>query len=440
MSILLVSTFGTLSILLGHFLFKKWFNHLSLYTLIWMTMIILYEMKLMPFLDLSAKTWFVVVGAFVSFLLGILTIFTARSVFPREKHSVIEHTKPALFLDGGKKILFLLVLFSAIGLFSSYQHWNALFNQYGSLGGIFLNAQKIYSGRISNEEVQGVIPYLWLFPYFGTLLGGLYSAYKRRVTFLSIIPVICIVLISSARFTRSGILFGLLEFIISFMLFRHYLTSLKEKKPISKSLVIATTVILITITVLGATLVKVLRNPAENFQGSSSTISQLNSGGIISPSVYFYAASQIGVFNIYLRDSNENEPIGNSTFITFYNFLSKFDVVQRPEVFQKGYFIPYWSNTATYLRDLHSDFGISGPLIIPYILGLLGTFFWFRLFESNRMINYVILVYIYLTIGTSFFILVTRFPAWLFGLFLFSIIIPYIEKANLTKITGENSV
>lgn len=435
MSILLVSTFGTLAILLGKFLFKKWFNHLSLYTLIWMVMIILYEMKLLPFLDLSVKTWLIVVGAFISFLLGILTIFSARSIFPRQEDSKNNYTRPALFLDGGKKIRFLLLVFSVIGLYASLQHWSVLLNQYGSLANIFLHANEIYTGRISNEEVKGVIPYIWLFAYFAVFLGGLYSAYKGRVTLLALIPILAIILKETARFTRSGILFGLLEFTVSFMLFRHYLSNSETNKTIPRLKIFFTTAIIITLMVIGATLVKIVRNPIDSFQGSNSKIGQLNSTGIISPSVYFYGASQVGVLNVFLRDNNEQVLFGNSTFLTLYNLIAKFEVIPKPETFQRGYYIPYWSNTATYLRDLLADFGISGALIFPFLTGLLTTFFWFRYYNYKKSIDYVILVYLYILITISFFTLATRFTPWVYGLLLFLFLIPAIEKINLSQIS-----
>lgn len=402
-----------------------------------MAMIVLYELKLLPFLDLTPKTWLVVGGAYTSFLLGILTYFTAKAAISDQENYSHKAHKSALFLDGGKKIRFFLLLFSIIGLFASLQHWSVLLHKYGSFANIFLNAQEIYSKRITSEEVKGVFPYLWLFSYFAVFLGGAYSAYKRRVTLLSLIPIVAIVLNESARFTRSGILFGLLEFMISFILFRYYLSDSKESKPISRPLVILTTVVVITITVLGATLVRVIRNPTDSLKGSTNTISKMNTGGIISPSVYFYAASQVGVLNAYLRDDDEDVTFGNSTFLLFYNLLAKFDIVNQPQIFQKGYFIPYWSNTATYLRDLHSDFGFSGPLIFPFLLGLITTIFWFRFLKSGNALSYVILVHLFIVIAISFFLLATRFPPWFYGIIVLAILLPSIEKININQFGKE---
>ena len=432
MSILLTTTIGFLSVFWGHHLFKKWFNHLSIYSLIWMGMIVLYELKLLPFNEISLQTWFVTLGAYFSFLLGILTIISARSVFPQNKIEHEPNMNSFLFLDKGKKIRFFLILFSLIGLFSSIQHWNILLSQYGSIGNVILHSQEIYNSRLQGEEVKGVIPYIWLFSYFGIFLGGLYSAYKGRITLISLIPVLAVVLKETARFTRSGILLGLMEFVISFMLARH-LFSGSSSSIKSRLRIILTTSILLIITVLAATAVKISRNPIDTYKGSASSISQFKTGAIISPSVYFYAASQIGVFNIYLREDNEQTQFGNSTFFTVYNILSKFGVAEKPKIFQRGYFIPYWSNTATYLRDLYSDFGILGPLIVPFLIGMLATFYWFRFYESKKFIYHVILTHLFILVAISFFTLATRFTPWVYGFLILTILIPLIERINFNR-------
>lgn len=431
MSVFLSILIGLSAIFLSKKLFGKWFNHLSLYSFIWMMMISLYQLKLIPFVNLSFETWTIIIGAYLSFFLGILTIFSARSL---NKDFVIRDDKPVqLFLDGGKKIKYLLIVFSIIGLFSALQHWKVLLDQYGSIGKVLLNSYAIYESRLKGE-VKGVIQYLWLFAYFGAFLGGLYAAFKNKITLLSIIPLIAIVLKELARLTRSGILFGLLEFLISFMLFRHLLNPqvvrVPKKVKRQRYKLIFSVIIVLILMVTAASLVKLIRNPTEEFQGTSKTISQFKGGAILSPSIYFYATSQIGVLNQYLEADKEHLPFGNSTFFAVYTGFSKFDLTEKPEEQHKGYMIPYWSNTATYLRDLHSDYGISGPFIFPYLLGLITTFFWFKLYERRRMIYHVILTHLYLIIGISFFILATRFPYWFYGLLLFLCLIPLIEKLN----------
>src|SRR5690606_14905287 len=82
---------------------------------------------------------------------------------------------------------------------------------------------------------------------------------------------------------------------------------------------------------------------------------------------------------------------GQNTFLPFYRFLSKFDFVEKPSDFQKGYHIPMWTNTGSYLRELHSDFGVAGIFLGSYLLGLLTTFFWFRFFKNQSMIAFVFL-------------------------------------------------
>jgi oligosaccharide repeat unit polymerase len=241
--------------------------------------------------------------------------------------------------------------------------------------------------------------------------------------------------------TRSGILFGLLEYLTSYLLYRHLITSGANKIRFSRQRYKAmiTVVVVLLVMIAGASAVKLIRNPTDEFQGTSNTINQFKGGILISPSIYFYAASQIGVLNQYLESDKEHLPFGNSTFFAIYTGFSKFDLTEKPNDQHEGYMIPYWSNTATYLRDLHSDFGYSGVFIFPFLLGLFTTYFWVKFYQNKNMINHVILVHLYLIIGISFFILVTRFPAWFYGFGLFLILIPLIEKLNSRKYIGEKS-
>ncbi len=77
MLIFLIFFVGTLTILLSHHLFGKWFNHLAIYAFSWMTMLYLYELRLISFVTLSTQTWLVISAAFLSFLFGTITILSS---------------------------------------------------------------------------------------------------------------------------------------------------------------------------------------------------------------------------------------------------------------------------------------------------------------------------------------------------------------------------
>jgi oligosaccharide repeat unit polymerase len=395
-------------------------------------MISLYELKLIDFSSLSSETWAVILIAFSSLWLGTITIFTGRYLFSKPFDSFNKEIfKMDLFLDKGRILKIFLLIFSIIGIVSGIQHWMVLIHKYGSIPDVLLHSYKIYHERLEGQT-GAVVPYLWLFSYFGVMLGAVYSAYKGKITFLSILPLIGVIIKEFARFTRGGILFGLFEFTICFFLFRNLLAKdLQNFYLIRKKNIIIAVVLIFSLAALGASLVKIIRNPTDTFQGTSYSLSQYQGNLFISPSIYFYASSQVGVLNKYLeKEGTENMPFGAYTFFSVYSVLSNFGFVKKIDYESKGYFIPYWSNTGTFLRNIHSDFGYTGIALIPYLLGLFSTFLWFKFYEDKKLIYFIFLVHLYLIISMSFFVLITSMPAWSFGLIFLPIVFIIIEKLN----------
>ena len=112
------------SILLGKYIFKQWYNHLTLYVLIWYVMISLYELKLLNYIDLNYRAWIAIGGAFLSFLFGSITIYFARSAIYKNKLNFqYQKNEKLIFSDGGKVVKIFIIISSIIGLFAALQNW-----------------------------------------------------------------------------------------------------------------------------------------------------------------------------------------------------------------------------------------------------------------------------------------------------------------------------
>ena len=94
MSVLLITIIFFLGTVLSKLLFNKWFNHLSLYCFIMGGLIFLYELKLFPYHSIIPLAWFYYLASFLSFILGIVTVISAKDLFPQKqltsKQSVIQ--------------------------------------------------------------------------------------------------------------------------------------------------------------------------------------------------------------------------------------------------------------------------------------------------------------------------------------------------------------
>lgn len=425
----LITTLSIIVIIWSKFLLKKWINHLSVYCIIWSVLILLYEWKLLPYVDIIPLAWFFIAASFLSFLFGTLTFITARNLFPRNKilSRESDSTIP-IFIDKGKTVKYALLIFSLISLYAGIQNWMVLIHKYGSIPAVFLNAADIYK-EITRGGIKGVVPFISNFGYVAIFFSGIYTAFKGKFTLLTFLPFIGIILKELANVGRAGMLIALLEFLFSFILTRHLLNDDSSQRfKFSKKNAIIASSILIIFFVASASFVRISRGSFEHFNGASKLLREQKNNLIFSPSLYLYLSSDVGVLSQYLKSDRERTGFGQNTFLTVYHILDRLDVLKRPSDYQKGYFIPMWTNTGTYIRELHADFGILGPLIGPYLFGFFITLLWFKFFEKKSFIVLTILVYLFLVVGFSFLVMITRSSYWSISQFLIILIIPLLER------------
>jgi len=436
MSILITFFIGVFSIFFSKLLLKQWFNHLSIYTVIWMTMIILFELKLMAYFDLRVETWVIIIFAFVALWLGSLTVILAKEtqINESDKISHFDFKSMLFFADNGKTLKKVILIFTLIGSLSTFYQWWVLIKEFGSITAVLIQAAIIYQMRVQGEISTG-IPYLFALVHIALVLSGIYSAYRGKFNIIILFPFIILILKSVADVARAGMLLGLLEYFIPFFICKQFFDSVYSvERNRNRKKVVISIIFLIALILTGAAIVKTFRAPMEKFTASSSSLRKLESGLIISPTLYLYTSSHIGILNSYLIKQDENNHFGEVTFFPFYRFISKLGVIKEPSYYQRGYFIPMWTNTGTYLRDLHSDFGYAGVIIIPFLIGLLSTLFWLKYYSSGNMRFLVILIYLYIIVAFSFLGFATRFGNWLIGLVLLLIITPIIEKVVHRKL------
>lgn len=402
-------------------------------------LIFFYELKLLPYHDLTALTWYILILSFLSFLFGILTIISARSLKPRPQvFDKKSHLYIDIFLDGGSVVKYAIIIFSLISLTAAIHNWLLLIKMFGSIPLVFLNANKIYSMNIRGE-IKGILPYYISHAgYAAVFFSGIYTAYKGKFSLLTFLPFIGIIVKELALVGRVGMLIALLEFLFTFFLFRHLLKSyITQKFKFSKLSAGVSLIILLMLFIISASVVRITRSSTESFMGASKQLKDLNNNFIISPTMYLYFSSDVGVLNEYLKADKEIAGFGQNTFLPVHLFLAKLGAIEKPYELQRGYFIPMWTNTGTYLRELHADFGVVGLFLGPYLLGLLITWLWFQFYEKQKIVILAILVHLYIIIALSFLVMTTRLSLWFFSLFLIIVSVPILEK--LARINKKSS-
>jgi len=431
MIFIIVPLFSFITIIGSKYFLGKWINHLSVYSFIWMGLILLYEWRLLPYVDIIPFTWFFICLAFLSLILGSMTVILARRLY--NQPSIFSCKNPIdieIFKDKGLTIKYALIIFSLISILSAIQHWVVLIKMYDNIPGVLLNANEIYRLNV-RREIKDFIPYLPIMGYVGVFLSGIYTAHRGKFSFYTFLPFIGIILKELATVGRSGMLLALFEFIFSFLFVRNLLNNdSRNRYTFSKKNIAISSFIIVLLFVFSASLVRISRVSSEYYSGTSRELKQLKNNLIITPTIYLYFSSDVGVLSEYLKAGGEEAMLGQNTFLPFYDLFAKIGGIKRIDDVSRGYFIPMWSNTGTYLKELYSDFGIAGIVVAPYLLGILCTWLWFRFYRTRSIISLVFLVYLNLIIVFSFLHMITRIGYWLISLIMIVFLIPILEKIS----------
>lgn len=108
MSIFLILSIQFISIIFSRIYLKKWFNHISVYSSVWGTVLSLYEWRLMNYIEISDFTWLIITYCYGTFVLGVITVYVAKKNF---SFPPIEDSSPSFLLRDNAKILQILVYF-----------------------------------------------------------------------------------------------------------------------------------------------------------------------------------------------------------------------------------------------------------------------------------------------------------------------------------------
>lgn len=419
-----------LSVFASKTLLGKWFNHISIYFVIWAGMIYFYELRFMAYFDLSPYLWGVVFSGSLSFLFGAALYPLLLKVHPIPEKIPNDKLKASYleFFTDDKLLSRLILWFSLIGLAAALHHWWILISKFGSLQNIFINFNTIYRMRLENQ-IEGIIPYIYVASYAGVLFGGIKVAKDGNVSFLSLLPFFGVIIKEMANVARAGILFAFILFICSIFFSRFAIEKIPNARrvPFFSFKNVATLVIVIGLAISAAGLVRSFRGTIESFTSSSSELRAFKDNFFITPSLYLYVSSHIGVLNKYLEQPPKEYPqYGEGTFFSLYNILARFDLASPATVYDKGYFIPMWTNTSTVYKQLHQDFGLPGVFIPPFLMGLFCSFFWKRFFARLYMLDFVILVFLTVAVAFSFLAIVTKVSIWIISLISILLIIKLI--------------
>ncbi len=426
MSTLYILVFGLCMVLIGRFLLKSWINHLTIYSFLWTSSIALYTLKYVRYYNIITEAWIFIFTAWIMIYLGSICVLTNRAIHtidnPTDTRSNEDYN---VYLPIIKKILIIFTVLAFIGIMLE---WLVLLHQFNSIASILTHGTKIYYLRVKGL-LETKIPYLPSMYLVALFYGGLYTAIKRRITLLGILPLILSILQSIGAMGRSTLLISLVIYLTPIFIFqnpqRNASSSISKKRYFAISFIVF---VCLTLTAEFVRVARLLELGIKRYFISSLIFDKLLHVPLLSPSIYIYSTGPLVTFSEYLKKGGDINMPGWYTFAPVYHFMSKLGLIKIDTYYQSFYLTPVPINTGTFLREFHTDFGLIGIIAIPFILSVLITHSGLQ--AKSRITSLVLYTYFMMIIIFSFSFNPMQLGSWLITLIINYALAFYLEKKN----------
>ncbi len=405
---------ATVLAIAGRRIFGSWFNHLSMYSVIWGGSLILFELRFIDYYRLEPETWIYIGLGWVSFTAGSL-LLPAAGYAPGGAVTDDPPSRSGVDRYDQKRLRNAILVLSGIALAAVVQHWMILLEKFGSIFNVIVLGNIVYSLRLSEGMPVGV-PYFDSFGLAGSFFAGLYISSRKRFSLLGLLPFLVVIAEAVGLMGRVKVLIAVILFLSGYFLHSRMAAVPGAAAPRSFVRKFATVGIAILLFAVAGEIVRSNRGIPESIPGSNQALRTLSRSSFITPSVYLYLTVDHGVFNQYLRKDEERALWGSNTFAPVYRFLSTFGFETDVGQYQRFYSTPANANTGSYLREVHSDFGMAGILVVPFVIGCLCSVFWLKSVRGGRIVPMVVLAHLLVIVDLSFITMSTRLGYWLVSL------------------------
>ena len=421
-----------LTVLLGRWMFGRWFNHVGLYGFLWGTTLALFQSGLMYFYPLEPETWLVIGAGWAAFVTGAAFIVAARFAAgaPEESSAPTRLPEP---MNASRILRAVLWILNVVLAIEAIRHAMIISHLIGGIANFGRVANILYNLRI-RQEIPGLIPYLSSADLAACLLAGVYASRTGRFQPVWLIPPLLTIVDSVLNMSRGTMIIGGVLFATGYVMNerKEALKSLKHgPSKIRRFIAVA---LALALFVAGIDFVRSSRGIVESYGTATSALTRLNGEAFITGSVVFYATGSYGVLNQYLKQEDEQGMVGGYTFAPFWRLIAKIGFHTYVEQSQPFYLTPRASNNGTYLRELDVDYGLAGITAGPFVLGALASFYWFKPRRSQKLPHMMILGHIYVVVVMSLFLIATQWGYWLasllFGLAAAAIIDRFPERTR----------
>lgn len=397
---------------LGIILFKSKINPITIYSIIWMILLVLYELKLVYYHELTYYTWAIICTFQLLYIIGCVVgnkIAFKRTYFDNKNIDIRFELK---------KVILMLTGIASVGILSNVI---LAVRKYGfNLVQYIVN---LYSDRLAGNIDSG-IPYLGTFIYIALIFSGYYCAHYKFDKFL-LFPIVLVSLSSLVSAGRLGLLQGGIYVSIPIFLNINFKkVDLKGKwGKIIGSIII--------ITLLCYVFIMITASKSSYYSVNSYMSPWMKNIVQTFPSVYknyFYITAPLGVLNEFLKNPTFN--FGGHTFLPLYSILEKLGFDVYVGTYQTFYYVPISCNVGTYIRELIEDFDVIFAMIVTLITGVIYGYNWKMYKRYHSFISLVWMEMFTFIIGFSFFMWQIRSSSSWIILVVGSIVGLYLDKIS----------
>lgn len=391
MQIFLLLIFTLAAMVVGRAMLSRWFNHLTVYSAIWGSVLILVHSHLIYYNSISAMAWFYIVSAWMCLYLGSATVLLVRG------KSLNKSVGENLEIAGPLKNV--IWLFSLVALFGLVEQAQSVIREFGSLWvAVFAQGNMLYHARVDYPELGlAGASYIGTFAPAACALSGIYTARVGKLTIAGLAPLALVALSGVLTMGRATTILAIVWFGTAF------LYTPRAKFKVYKWQAIVGAILAVSVLVGGISLVSGTRGLAVNDYSVSPAMERASNYAPLLPPLFFYGTGSVVGFSNYLENQDRNPHAfwGMYTFAPILRGLSHLGLDTQVPFYEENYYTPTDINVLTYLKNLHSDFGPLGVLLFPYLLGGVMTWLKLKLDEGYRPLYTVLLAHGYLIICFS---------------------------------------
>ncbi|MFL9650012.1 O-antigen polymerase [Exiguobacterium chiriqhucha] len=330
--------------------YGKKVNPISLYSYVWCTIVLLYELKWIEYYDLTLQTWTILFMSQTAYVMGcyLATKITLNNYQMKKDYAIYEKDAESYIFG----VIVLITIISGIVILLNVFQYFSIFGY-----NLLSQTNELYSYRLSGSQGISKIPYIGVFIYIAMIFSAVYTVNYGFKKFF-IIPFLLIILDELTSGGRASLVLAPLMFFGVF-----FAADLKVK--LSK--------IQIGSIVLGIFLlfISISSNRTAGIYNiySSDLFKKMTNDNVTFYKIIEYITSPLGTLNAFLASPTFS--FGGNTFMTIYSILNKLGYNIEILLYQEDFYVPMRVNVGTMLREIIEDFMFPGAILVLILTGFI---------------------------------------------------------------------